>query len=494
MVAPLLRPLLVPRPLLLAVLAVLAACRAPPVSLASVELASGFILELGGDAYTTWPNNRSKAGMGAAFPASKDLLDWQFVPNKNPAYGGADTWYPSWAADGNLYSPWTDGAVTDSVTKKRADSHSRGAPPEYGSSTGFATIRGDDPFHLQLTNVSTFGSSTFPYEGRYPCGSLVYNGSWWYGSYFLDDPNATVGGNYVGPSPSPDCGNWCIQGPLVDFRHSTTYGRSWQEPRPNASSATDNLFGESAAHNHKVKFGAPHFVDFGQELEHSPDGKAYIVAHGAQDPESIQAWMQGDEVYMARVEPTDAAMQDRSQWEFYAGGHGHDARWVRGNVSAAAPLVEWKHRMGVVTMTYFSALKKYILSVSTAHQYPLMNEPFDSYFLESDSMTGPFASVSYLTQFGPQAYFLNWPSKFLAKAADLSTKSYDGFLMYSANFHSHVKKDPTWWNPTAKPNSVNPPNSGYAMNLQQSRFVLSDAFAARLAKRSRGPTAAIAVP
>ena len=27
----------------------------------------------------------------------------------------------------------------------------------------------------------------------------------------------------------------------------------------------------------KVKFGAPHFVDFGQELEHSPDGKAYLV-------------------------------------------------------------------------------------------------------------------------------------------------------------------------------------------------------------------------
>ena len=25
--------------------------------------------------------------------------------------GGADTWYPSGAADGNLHSPWTDGAV-----------------------------------------------------------------------------------------------------------------------------------------------------------------------------------------------------------------------------------------------------------------------------------------------------------------------------------------------------------------------------------------------
>ena len=72
--------------------------------------------------------------------------------------------------------------------------------------------------------------------------------------------------------------------------------------------------------NAVVKFGAPHFVDFGRELQHSPDGMAYIVAHGATDPSSIQAWMQGDEVYLARVQPTAAAIGDGTQWEFYAGG------------------------------------------------------------------------------------------------------------------------------------------------------------------------------
>ena len=35
--------------------------------------------------------------------------------------------------------------------------------------------------------------------------------TWWYGTYYLDNPNASVGGNYVGPSPKPNCGNWCIQ-------------------------------------------------------------------------------------------------------------------------------------------------------------------------------------------------------------------------------------------------------------------------------------------
>ncbi|GHU63186.1 hypothetical protein FACS1894123_05460 [Bacteroidia bacterium] len=31
-----------------------------------------------------------------------------------------------------------------------------------------------------------------------------------------------------------------------------------------------------------VKIGSPHFVDFGKNMEYSPDGKAYMVAHGAE--------------------------------------------------------------------------------------------------------------------------------------------------------------------------------------------------------------------
>ena len=46
--------------------------------------------------------------------------------------------------------------------------------------------------------------------------------------------------------------------------------------------------------------GAPHWVDFGQELQYSPDGKAYLVGHGSSNSKNIQAWMLGDQVYMAR--------------------------------------------------------------------------------------------------------------------------------------------------------------------------------------------------
>ena len=116
-------------------------------------------------------------------------------------------------------------------------------------------------------------------------------------------------------------------------------------------------------------------------MVNSPDGKAYLVGHGASSPDSIQAWMLGDQVYMARVEPTVAAISDASAWEFYAGGHGATAKWAKG-IANAKPLVDWTNHTGVVTMTYMAGIKKYVLSISTASVYPMMTHQFDTYFLE----------------------------------------------------------------------------------------------------------------
>ena len=203
------------------------------------------------------------------------------------------------------------------------------------------------------------GSSGWPYEGRFPCGSLVYKGTWWYGTYYVPT---------YPPGPSHGPGNVLtggLLGPLVDFRHTTEFSptdpanANWVEPRMNATSAADNLFGEvgqlpgANKGSKRIKFGTPHWVDFGQELEHSPDGKAYIVGHGATSPSSTEMWMLGDQVYMARVLPTVADIDDKSKWEFYAGGHGASAKWVTGaaGVAAAAPLVEFTNHTGSTTVT-----------------------------------------------------------------------------------------------------------------------------------------------
>jgi hypothetical protein len=181
------------------------------------------------------------------------------------------------------------------------------------------------------------------------------------------------------------------------------------------TSYSDNLFGETAFNNSKVKFGAPHAIDFGQNSENAPGGHLYIVGHGAETPESHQSWMQGDSVYMARTvggAPNPATVNTAAAWEFYAGGHGAQAVWDP-SIANAKPIALWPTRGGVTTMSYHPVLKKYILVVSTPTVSPSCVGTFDTYFLESDDITGPWAYVAYIPQFGPEAYFVHIPTKFM---------------------------------------------------------------------------------
>lgn len=94
--------------------------------------------------------------------------------------------------------------------------------------------------------------------------------------------------------------------------------------------------------------------------------------------------------------PTVSNIADKSKWEFYAGGTGTDAKWITGDVTAAVPILDWVHHTGTTTMTYFPGIKKYILTTSTATNWPMMTEQFDTYFMESDSITGPWSIVTYV--------------------------------------------------------------------------------------------------
>jgi len=72
---------------------------------------------------------------------------------------------------------------------------------------------------------------------------------------------------------------------FVGFRYSNDLGKTWtQTPR----TPDKPLFGEQSLDGEPVKIGSPHFVDFGKNMEHSPDGKAYLVAHGAPILASVQ--------------------------------------------------------------------------------------------------------------------------------------------------------------------------------------------------------------
>lgn len=82
----------------------------------------------------TWP---SEVPEDSPFPRSTALTGIHFT-GRHSDYKCGDAFYPSWAIDGNLYSPWTDGK-TDGVECGSVDR------PKVGARTGHAIMIGEDP-------------------------------------------------------------------------------------------------------------------------------------------------------------------------------------------------------------------------------------------------------------------------------------------------------------------------------------------------------------
>ncbi|MBS1850545.1 MAG: hypothetical protein JST79_06510 [Acidobacteria bacterium] len=387
-----------------------------------------------------WPSQPSADN---PFPASSELTGICFTGRTNQLDAG-DTWYPSWASDGNLYSPWTDGRTGGvlSLSFSEAGLHLTRSklPPGIKATTGHATLIGDDAMHLKIVDPGVHSDDPAPYQGRYPSGSLVYNGVWYYGTYTLLDTDG---------DPATEL-NWDVLGPFVGFRYSLDYGKTWQE---SPHTPLHPLFESPVKRGDPVKMGAPHFVDFGKNMEHSPDGKAYLVGHGAvsDDPKPRPAnlsWITADQVYLARVKPSIKNMNDKSKYEFF-GGNDASGRpiWTK-DFSRIRPLVEWNNNMGVVTVTYDAPLKKYLMCITDGVD---TISRFNTYILESSKITGPWKMVTYMHHFGEQAYFVNIPSKFISE--DGKTM----WLAYSANFIGGYQS--------------NPPESGYGLSLHEIKLL-----------------------
>jgi hypothetical protein len=112
------------------------------------------------------------------------------------------------------------------------------------------------------------------------------------------------------------------------------------------------------------------------------------------------------------------------------------------------------NRLGCVTITYNAPLKKYLMCVTDGGT---TESKYNTGIFEADQMTGPWKLVSWMQDFGEQAYFINIPSKFISD---------DGrtlWLCYSANFCNHM------WGRQAY--RADPPGSGYAMCLQELRLL-----------------------
>ncbi len=381
---------------------------------------------------------KSEIPAGCPFEQSKLFNAIEFLGLKS-GFRYGDTWYPSWASDDKMYSPWTDGSTW------KFDGTWEGASSGDidKAVTGNGVMEGDDPMNLVAYSLGLEKGPAKPYHGRYPCGSLVYNGVWYYGTYCLDPSGGAKYGDKVI--------NWPWLGPFVGFRYSTDYGRSWI-PCPHTPEKP--IFGETGINGYPIRIGSPHFVDFGKNMEHSPDGKAYLVAHGADTTDTQwrfwnSSWITGDQIYLIRVTPTIENINDPSKYEYFGG---YDVQgnplWVN-DFKKIRPLLEWNNKMGCVTITYNAPLKKYLMCVTDGGN---TCAKMDTYILESDQMTGPWKIVTYMKEMGEQAYFVNIPSKYISQDG----KTF--WLLYSGNFA------PDW---NGMKIIENPPGSHYGLVMQK---------------------------
>jgi hypothetical protein len=142
-------------------------------------------------------------------------------------------------------------------------------------------------------------------------------------------------------------------------------------------------------------------------------------------------------------------MNDASKYEFYAGTDPSGKPVWTSDFKKIKPLLEWNNNMGCVTMTYNAPLKKYLMCVTDGgNTCAKMN----TYILESNEITGPQKLVTYLKDFGEQAYFVNMPSKFI------SPDGRTAWLWYSGNFATSKN---------GMSIAENPPGSHYGLVMQK---------------------------
>lgn len=182
-------------------------------------------------------------------------------------------------------------------------------------------------------------------------------------------------------------------------------------------------------------------------MEHSPDGKAYLVGHGAVEPDAKPrfanlSWISGDQIYLLRVAPDIETINHPSHYEFFAGHDNQGNPVWSADFQSIQPLIDWNNNCGCVTITFTAPLQKYLMCVTDG--WPTCGT-MNSYILEADQITGPWKLVSYMKEFGQQGYFLNFPTKFISGDGQTLWLCYSGYFAKKLERPGHPGK------PSGKP-------------------------------------------
>jgi hypothetical protein len=241
------------------------------------------------------------------------------------AQSEGDTWAPTWAGNGNLYSPSNDTTGFHSAPK---------------ANIAFNRIDGTDPLHL---------------------GGETVNPMLHYGKESERGPDGCTW-------KSSGCA--CIDGVLywVIARHrygeesgdahrrqtaqnasiikSADYGRTWKR------SADLNYHAPMFPGR---RFATPYFIQFGRNGEAPRNVGDYVYAIS-----NNGFWDCGDDMIVGRVARSRIGRLHAADWEYFIGGNGNPASWTA-NMERALPVLSGPRKFGMTGATYLRRYDRYLM-------------------------------------------------------------------------------------------------------------------------------------
>jgi hypothetical protein len=284
-----------------------------------------------------------------------------------------DTWAPTVASDGNLYSPSDD---------------TYGFRHATDSNIAFNRLEGADPMRLEGTTVNPmldYGRSAL--EGADGC---TWKSS---GCTFIDGAFYWVVARHKYGETSGD-GQFRQTAANASIIRSSDFGRTW------VRSARENMERPMFSGRH---FATPYFIHYPERRLHDDgaDLSVYAISNNG-------FWDNGDRMILGRVLRSKIAALRGEDWEYYTGGDGLAASAWTTKMEEAKPVLHNPGKLGMTGSVYLPERRRYLLigwyypagggKAKDACTYTVWD------FYEAPKPWGPWRQIGS-HQFSPQGYY-----------------------------------------------------------------------------------------
>lgn len=262
----------------------------------------------------------------AALAQDRTIYGASLGPDKVYLQGFGDTWYATWADDGDLYVTSDDTSGFDGKCRSQL----RGS----GVNVSVNRLHGNDPTELSGESVNCLDAyDVWPDPKNNvswkTTGILSLDGT----LYLVVEQDTYEDSANLGKETARD----------ATIIKSTDHGKTWSGSE--SESAAQPMF-------HGTRFGAPSFIQYGRDGTGGVDGgETYVYAIS-----NDGSWDNGDSIVLGRVRRSDLSRLRGEDWEFYSNGH-----WSR-RMEDATPVLQEPGHLGNSSSTYIPALHKYILA------------------------------------------------------------------------------------------------------------------------------------